>query len=240
MKKYGLTILAMAIGCIAMAQDVEDIVENYCKARGEEKFAKVQSYQMEGIRVRNDVMPAFFYRTRPNKFMMKFDVGDLTAYRTYDGEKGWYTAPWRGLVNPQEFPSDALEALANSADFDDQLANWKAKGYNAKLMDDEKVDEKDHFVIDLECSTTGLTSLYYIDKQTYLLTKTKMVRPRGEQQITIEILFSDYRSVEGIMFPFEVEESTNGARVLTTEFDEIILNPELPEDFYDMSRYTIN
>jgi hypothetical protein len=42
------------------------------------------------------------------------------------------------------------------------------------------------------------------------------------------------------MFPFEVEEYTNGARVLTTEFDEIILNPELPEDFYDMSRYTIN
>lgn len=239
MKKYGLTILVMVIGSIAMAQNVEDIIEKYCKARGEEKFSKVQSYLMEGIRVRNDVMPAFFYRTRPNKLLMKFDVGDLTAYRTYDGEKGWYTAPWRGVVNPVPFPEDALEALANSADFDDQLANWKTKGYKAKLMDDETVDEKNHFVVEL-LSATGFTTLFFIDKETYLLTKTKMVRPRGEQQNTIEILYSDYRSVEGIMFPFEVEEYTNGARVLTTEFDEIILNPELPEDFYDMSRYTIN
>jgi len=171
--------------------------------------------------------------------MMKFDVGDLTAYRTYDGEKGWYTAPWRGVVNPLPFPDDALEALASNSDFDDQLANWKAKGYKAKLMDDETVDEKDHFVIEL-LSATGFTTLFFIDKETYLLTKTKMVRPRGEQTVTLEILFSNYRSVEGIMFPFEVEEYSNGTRMLTTEFDEIILNPDLPNDFYDMSRYAVN
>lgn len=239
MKKYGLTILAIAIGCFAMAQDVEDIIENYCKARGEEKFAKVQSFQMEGIRVRNDVMPAFFYRSRPNKYMMKFDVGDLTAYRTYDGEKGWHTAPWRGVVNPEELPAETTEALASTADFDDQLANWKAKGYTAKLLDDEKVEDKDHYVIDL-LSTTGFSTLFFIDKETFLLTKSKMVRPRGEQNITYEIIYSDYRSVDGIMFPFIIEEYSNGNRMVATEFDEIILNPELPDDFYKMTLYRVN
>jgi hypothetical protein len=239
MKKYGLTILAMAIGYFAMAQDVDEIIENYCKARGEEKFAKVQSYQMEGIRVRNDVMPVFYYRTRSNKYMMQFDLGDLTAYRVFDGNIGWHTAPWRGVVNPEELPADATVALAGTADFDDQLANWKAKGYTAKLMDDEKVEDKDHYVIEL-LSTTGFYTLFYIDKETYLLTKNKMVRPRGEQQVTIEIFYSDYRSVDGIMFPFIVEEYSNGNRMVTTEFDEVILNPELPDDFYDMSLYRVN
>ncbi|NHB69521.1 DUF4292 domain-containing protein [Perlabentimonas gracilis] len=239
MKKYGLTILAMVMGFFTMAQDVEEIIKSYCKARGEEKFAKVQSYQMEGIRVRNDVMPVSYYRSRPNKYMMKFDVGDLTAYRTYDGEKGWHTAPWRGVVNPEELPADATVALAGTADFDDQLANWKAKGYKAKLMDDEKVEDKDHYVIEL-FSTTGFSTLFFIDKETYLLTKIKMVRPRGEQQVTIEVLYSDYRSIEGIMFPFIIEEYTNGYRMVTTELDEVVLNPVLPNDFYNMAQYRVD
>lgn len=239
MKKYVLTVFAVAIGFFSMAQDVEDIIENYRKTRGEEKFAKVQSYQMEGIRVRNDVMPALFYRSRPNKFMMKFDVGDLTAYRTYDGEKGWHTAPWRGVVNPEDLPAETTEALASTADFDDHLANWKAKGYKAKLMDDEKLEGKDHFVIEL-LSTTGFITLFFIDKETYLLTKNKMVRQRGEQNVTYEIFYSDYRSVDGIMFPFIIEEYSNGNRMVTTEFDEIILNPKLPADFYDMSLYRVD
>lgn len=239
MKKYGLTILAVVIGYFTMAQDVEGVINNYSKARGEEKFAKVQSYQMEGIRVRNDVMPVFYYRTRPNKYMMQFDLGDLTAYRTFDGNIGWHTAPWRGLVNPEELPADATEALASTADFDDQLANWKAKGYKVKLMGDEKLEDRDHYVIEL-FSTRGFSTLFFIDKETYLLSKIKMVRPRGEQQVTIEVLYSDYRSVEGIMFPFIIEEYTNGYRMVTTELDEVVLNPDLPNNFYDMSIYGVN
>jgi hypothetical protein len=242
MKKIGLLIVTMVLGYSAFSQDatVQDIIENYCRARGEEKFAKLQSYQMEGIRVRNDVMPVFYYRTRPNMYMMKFDLGDMTAYRVYDGEIGWYTAPWRGVVNPEELQKEASEAIAGSSDFDDPLASWKAKGNNLKLIGDEQVEGKNHFVIEMELNTSGLTSLYYIDKETYLLTKIKMIRPRGEQNVVNEILYSDYRSVNGIMFPFIIEEYTNGSRVVTSEFDEVILNPFLPDDFYNMSRYIVN
>ena len=67
-----------------------------------------------------------------------------------------------------------------------------------------------------------------------------MFRPRGEQQVTIEVLYSDYRSVEGIMFPFIIEEYTNGYRMVTTELDEVVLNPDLPNNFYDMSIYGVN
>ncbi len=222
-----------------MSQDlnVDQLIEKYCRAKGEDAYAKLHSYQMEGIRVRNDVMPVFFYRTRPNKYMMKFDVGDLTAYRAFDGSSAWHTAPWRGLVEPEQLPAEAAEALADIAFFDDQLANWKAFNHKVKLLDEEVVNGKSQYVLELEHNKTGLTSLYFLDKEKFLLTKIKMVRERGEQMVTNEILYSDYRAVDGILFPFIIEEYTNGYKAVTTEYDEVILNPRLPEDFYSMSRY---
>lgn len=46
------------------------------------------------------------------------------------------------------------------------------------------------------------------------------------------ILYENYQYVDGILFPLRVERIINGD-IFITEYTEIILNPELPDDIFD-------
>jgi hypothetical protein len=238
MKNISILFISLVFGFTAIAQSVtvDVVVDKYCKAKGETKFAKVQSIQMDGSMVRNDVMPLTYYRTRPNKYMMKYDVADLTAYRVYDGQNAWYTAPWRNINEPTLIPEAQAKDFILLADFDDQLATWKSKGHKLTLMPEEIVSGATQYVIDLEHATSGLISTYYIDKKSYMLTKLKIIRGTGERTVTQETFYSEYKPVDGIMFPHLIDVFTNGNKTSSTEIDEIILNVKLDSDFYSMSR----
>lgn len=240
MKKLSLIILSMFIGLTIFSQDVtvDEVVSKYLLAKGEKNLAAVNSLKMEGSVVRNDFMPVCYYRTRPNKYMMKFDVADLTAYRAFDGENAWYTAPWRSIINPTLLPDDQAMDLKNTADFNDPLSTWKEKKHKLNLLPDTTLEGSPHFVLELVNSITSLPTIYYIDKETNLLTKVKIERGSGEKTYVQETFYSDYREVSGIMFPFLVEVFANGYKSSSTEFDEITLNVELEDDFYSMDRYT--
>jgi len=221
----------------AQKMTVKKVLKSYHTAKGSEVFAKINSYSMEGIVLRNDAMPVIFYRSRPNKYMMKYDVADLTAYRVFDGENAWFTAPWRGTVVPTLMPDDQALNLRLTADFDDILSTWKIKGHTMVLLPNAKFNDKDHFILEMKYKDSENIDVFYIDKQTYLLSKIEMTRKNGEKIDKNETVFMSYKSVGGIMFPFLVENYVNGFKASSIEYDEIILNVKLADDQFLMSRY---
>ena len=229
--------MASALPTSMQSSSLSQIIEKYAKARGLSNYDNLHSLKIEGIRVRNDVMPVIYYRSRPNHYFMEYDLGDMTGYRVFDGEKAWQTAPWRGLVNPELLPNEQAEMLAKTAEFNDLLVSWEKDGHKIELLEEVTVNDRPQFVIELEFSKTGHKTKYFIDKETYLLTKTQAERTSQGRTLDIETHYSDYQSIGGIMFPFLEVEYINGNKNVTIEYEEIKLNVDLPSDFYSMERY---
>jgi hypothetical protein len=232
-----LIIIGFAFGLNAQNQTLESILDNYYSVNGKQEYLKINSIIKEGYRIRNDIMPVKFYQMRPDKYMMIYDLADMTAYRAYDGEIAWYTAPWRGTVNPEVFTDEQLESLISTFAFDRNLFSWEFSGNNFEYIRKEMINEEEHFVLEFTDNQSNRKALYYINSNTYLLTKSSSTSIRNDEEILTETYFSDYKKIDGIMFHFHEETYSNGVRVISIEYDEIILNPGIDKDFFNMDTH---
>ncbi len=223
--------------CYSQDVSAEYIIEKYSRANGKEKLAEVQTMIMEGVIVRNDVMPVIYYYSRPDKYMMKYDRADITAFTVYDGNNAWYTTPWTGNVIPEILSNEDAKYIKTIAEFGDMLLNAQSNAHTVTFVNEEEINGNMHYILDLEHSTTGLVMTYYVDKETLLLTQTKIERQSGENTFNQKTVYKEFKSVDGIMFPFIQELYFNDRRTSITEFEEIILNPEIDDDFYSISSF---
>ena len=131
MKTTLLTIFAcLAATSILKAQepDLESILAKYYSAVNMEKLAAVQSVVMTGTIVQQDLMPVKIYRLRPDRYLMEYDVADLTAYLGFDGTmdlsilirtitagRGWWQLPVGGGVVAQSKPQAEYEETWHKA-----------------------------------------------------------------------------------------------------------------------------
>jgi hypothetical protein len=239
MRKIYLTlmIIGFAFGLHAQNQTLETILENYYSVNGKQEYMKINSIIKEGYRIRNDIMPVIFYQLRPDNYMMKFDLADITAYRVYDGEIAWYTAPWRGDVNPVLFTDEQLETIIGTFAFDQNLYSWKNKGNSFEYKGKEIINEEEHFVLEFTDNTSNRKALYFINSSTYLLTKTSSTTIRNDEEVLTETYFSEYKQIDGIMFHFLEETYSNGVNVVSVEYHDIILNPKIEKDFFKIESH---
>lgn len=79
---------------------------------------------------------------------------------------------------------------------------------------------------DVECS---IFYKYYFNAETNLLVAEERnnFSKKGKP-----ILYQNYQQIDGILLPLRVERILNGEKYIT-EYTEIILNPELPDDIFD-------
>jgi|GEM_PF-3257543 len=79
------------------------------------------------------------------KYLLEFDIQDITGFQGYDGQTAWSTAPWTGNPKPQVMPDDRDRNLRSRADFDGLLYNWKEKGHSVELVGRDTVENVQAF-----------------------------------------------------------------------------------------------
>jgi hypothetical protein len=220
-------------GLKAQQLKVDEILAKYYTANSFDKLQNVQTIVMKGMIVQNDAMPLKIVKMRPDKYLMEFDVADLTTYQGYDGKTAWMTMPWTGNPKPQLMPEDRAKDIRIRADFDGILYDWKAKGHSAELMGTDTVDNSIAWKIKLIRKDGGI-EYYSIDKNSYLLLKkisTRMIRGKEAQ---VANYFRDYREVEGIPFPFTIDSTIDDQPYSSNQFDSIELNKPVDEKIFQM------
>jgi hypothetical protein len=227
-----LTFSFMA-GIYSQNMKLEDILENYFKANGFDKMQKVQTIIMKGTLVQQDAMPVKIVKMRPDKYLMEFDVADITAYQGYDGKTAWMTTPWTGNPKPQLMPEDRARNMRNTSDFDGLLFNWKAKGHSAELAGLDSVEKTPAYKIKLTRKDGGI-EYYFIDTRNYMLQKRISYRMIRGKESEVENFFHDYKSVDGIMFPFVIDGSIDGQPYSSNQYDTIELNTPFDEKLFEM------
>jgi hypothetical protein len=209
-------------GLMAQEPSLDKILNNYYQAGNFEKLSRVQTIIMTGSLVQQDLMPVKIIRVRPDKYMMEYDVADMTAYQVYDGQTGWITTPWTGNAAPQAASTDKVTDLKNRADMDGVLFNWKEKGHSLELAGTDTLDGMKVYKIKVTRKDGGV-EYNFIDASGYMLQKRLIYRQAGGKEVAVENFYRDYRKVDGIPFAFAVETNYAG-RVNEIQLESVVLN----------------
>lgn len=233
-----ILLIFSLLACIpAMAQEpsLDELLSKYYKAIGMDKLKTVNSIVMTGLMTQNDVMPVKVYRLRPDKYLMEFDIADLTAYQGYDGTTAWMTTPWTGNPKPQVMPPDRAGTMKITAEFEGILFDWKAKGHLVELAGKDTVDQVIMNKLKITKNDGGVEYLF-IDPADNLIKKRLYNRTVRGREIMMENYFSDYRPVDGIMFGFKQDTRIDGQPYNSLQYETIELNKEIDPGLFSMPK----
>ncbi|HNY01105.1 MAG TPA: hypothetical protein PKG48_00880 [Bacteroidales bacterium] len=228
-------MLLLAAGLPGTAQDAAtgEIIKKHLEASGAAALQKVNTIVMTGSIQQQDLMPVKIIRMRPDRYLMQFDVADITAFQGYDGQTAWWTLPWTGNAKPQRMPDDRLSDLKTKADFDGLLFDWKAKGHQIESTGRDTVGNVVAYRLKIT-KNDGKTEYVSIDPTRYLLLKRTYFRVIRGKEVAFDLYYRDYRPVEGIPFAFTVETQVGGQLYNTLLFDTIELNTPVEADRFHM------
>ncbi len=188
---------------------------------------------MSGTIIRENAMPYKITKMRPDKFRLDFDMQDLSALQVFNGKVAWATAPWTGNTAPQQMPEDRAKDLKARADYDGLLYNWKSKGHLVELAGVDSVEGTMVYKIKLT-RNDGAIEFYYIDTQKFMLQKQLSYCKMQGKDVEVEIFYSDFKNVDGIVFPFLQKTKMGGQLYSNVEYETIEIDKTVDEKIFEM------
>lgn len=234
-KRVAVLFVILLTGCTLFAQEpgIDQILSRHYQATGMEKLQKINTVVMKGTIIQNDAMPVKITRMRPDKYLMEFDVMDMSTCQAFDGETAWSTAPWTGTAKPQPMPEDRARDLRSRADFDGILFNWKEKGHQVEYSGIDTVENVQVYRLNVTKKDGGTESLF-LGTADYLLKKRSFTRMSRGKELPVEIFFPDYRQVGGIFFAFRQDTHLGGQLYNSVQLDEVLLNEPVDVKIFSM------
>lgn len=203
----GMALLPLA----ARAQTVDDVIAKNIQAHGGmEKLKSVQTMRTTGKLSVGSFRAAFAVENkRPDRVREETIIQGLAQVQAYDGKTGWQISPFGGRKDAELLSADDLKSLAEDADIDGQLVDYKSKGHKAELLGHDSVEGTDCYKVRLVLKD-GTIRYFYLDTDSFLELKVETQRTiRGTVQET-EMYFGDYEEVNGMYFSFAFEGGEKG------------------------------
>jgi len=234
--KFVLAILFCVLPLPLTAQTVDEIVKKAIDARG--GLDKIKAVQSERISGQVSLAQGFdgtvvLELQRPHKLHSEITVDGKKIVRVYDGKSaGWMINPFTGNSDAQPMSEEELKSMPDEADLDGPLVDYKAKGSEIELAGKEDLDGKPVYRLKLT-SKNGEARTYFIDAATFLTIKWEGLRKIGDQQLPWESTLSDYRPIEGLKFPFKIDQGSPGTEFRQTlTIEKIELNPKIDDSHF--------
>lgn len=219
----------------APAQTLDEIIKKAIDARGGiDKIKAVQSERITGTFDAQGVEGTLLLELeRPHKLYSEITVEGQKVLRVYDGKSaGWTVNPFLENKEVREMSADELKGMPDESDTDGPLVDYRAKGSKVELAGKEESEGKTVYRLKIT-SKSGEVRSYLIDSGTFLTTKWEGFRKVQDQELPWECALSDYREVQGVKFPFKIDQGSPGTdyrQILTVEKVEI--NAKMDESHF--------
>ena len=194
------------------AQTVDEVIAKNVQARGGlEKLKAVKSIRTSAKLTQGSFRANFLQEEkRGEKVREEFIIQGMAQIQAYDGKTGWQISPFGGRKDAELLSADDLKSLVVDADIDGPLVEYKEKGHKAELVGHDSMEGTDCFKIKLNMKN-GDVRYYYLDADSYLDLKVEIQTTiRGALQES-ELYYGDYEEVNGIFYPFTVEQAQKGS-----------------------------
>ena len=211
--------VALVSSAPASAQTVDEILQKHYAARGGvEKIKAIQS-----LRITQTVGNPFsrtkvvILKKRPGFVRWEITPAGQTAPipRAINAEGGWDTQQGKVVARPEIMVKEERDL---EADLEGPLIDWKAKGHTVTLEGTDSVGKTPAYKLKVVLKS-GATREIFLDTKTFLpLRETGRSSlppdPKGNPRFNEHVFtYSDWRDVNGVKFPFAVDEERTGGPV---------------------------
>ena len=234
---HRLLMIATLISLQAFAQNapsVDEIVGKNINARG--GMAKITA--IKTLRAtytsEEDGKPVRLVELhkRPDKLRRNISTGGNTIVFAYDGSTAWqvFSSQKKGASTA---PPDLALELKEEADVDGPLVNYKEKGITLELAGKEKLNGKDVYNLKMTLKEGQVRNIY-LDARTFLEVKeTGSFEERGKK-VDFVTLFKNYRPVQGVLFPYVIEQTTGDEEAQVTRLQKLEINMPIADSVFTM------
>lgn len=226
--KYGNKI-DTSLASIPGDLSARDIINHYIKAiGGEENLAKVhdRTTVMSGT-VQGFEVTTTLYQKEPDLFKQEVNAGGMVQEIIFDGTKGKMVAGGQEL----NIEGSELEKLKYEATIH-LLLHLDSLGVKLNLGGVEKVNGKDAYKIEMILPSGTKWNQYYDPETGYKVEESKNITtPQGT--FTQEIYYSDFKTVEGVNYPFTIKQSV-GSQTIDFKVESIKVNTGIPDTTFEL------
>jgi hypothetical protein len=236
-RKLVLALCALAfVGVSAFGQTADELIDKNLKALGgADKLKALKSVRMTGKMKFGPVEAPFtISKSRPEAVRIDFTVQGMTGTQAYDGKTGWAVMPFMGKKDPEKMSDDQIKDIKDEADFDGPMVDYKNKGNKVEYLG--KADVQGTPAYKLKVTTKdGNESTLFLDADSYLQIRSEGKRKIQGQEMETESTIGNYKEVEGLLFPTQIENHAKGRDVgQTIIIDKVELNPVIDASAFAM------
>jgi hypothetical protein len=233
-KAAAIFVVVFLIGIAACppsrSQEPQKIIDQYVKAAGGRKaLSKIQTVTLEGTFPIADGNPGTFtfYLKSPNRYYSELIVNDRPVIVAYNGKSAWHL-DGGGPSTLLGAPNTQLEAASQY--YNSHLLDLKKAKIAVAFVGHAEVRGKDTLQLELT-NPAGLKRELYFDPQSHLLTKESAQM----NDVSEEIIYSDYRLESGIQLPHSVELH-RAAAVYNIAITRAVVNGAVGERIFDFPK----
>jgi hypothetical protein len=211
MRRLFLLAALCMVSFAANAFTADELIAKNVAARG--GMGKIEA--LKSVHVTGTFKPGggveFGFEQTIKRGMVRTEISvqGLTIVQAYDGKEGWSINPLQGRKDPERLPADNVKGLADQADLDGPLVNYKGKGSKVEYLGTEDVDGSEAHKLRVT-QANGDKKIIYLDPDYFLEIRRLDQRQIHGRLVEQEIDYGDYEKVEGVYMPFEVAAGGKG------------------------------
>jgi outer membrane lipoprotein-sorting protein len=236
-KTFAWLLVAGLAGAAVQAQTADEIINKNLTARGgKDKIKALQSARMTGKMIIGQGMEAPFTLefARPSKTRMEFTIQGMTGIQVFDGKTGWAVMPFMGKKDPEVMSAEDTKQAGDQADIDGILVDYKEKGHTVEYVGKEEVEGTPAYKLKVTKKNGDIANIY-IDTESYMEIKESGKTKMRGQEFESETTFGDFKTVEGLVFPFAIEQKAKGMPGgMTMSFSKVEVNPKIEDSRFAM------
>ncbi len=213
-----------------------DLAQRNTAARGGlEAIRAVESVRMNGqFYIEGMDLPMTILVKRPGATRMDVSVEamGMSFVNAFDGETAWEINPMMG-TRPRKLDAARTKQMRSQADIDGELIDYKAKGLTLTYAGEGETDGLPAHLLKVMTPDSTETTLY-LDAES-----NQIVRIDGEgvdaqsgRKVATETRMSDFREVDGVVWPFKMRIKQRGGPTQEITFDKIELNVPVPDSLF--------
>lgn len=210
MKKLLFAFAALMLSAILNAQSLDEIVNRFTKANMYDKITQLSTIKVKAkmsMPAMGVELPMELWMKNPDKMKTVTSFNGQEIISSFDGKKGYTINPMTGSTTPVEMSEEEVKQAQGNNMFRNTLEE-NLKAGRLTLMGEESVNDRQAYKI--KADIEGAQSILFIDKESYLLTKSSVTANQGGMTMTVDSYPSDYKEINGIILPMKTTTSIQG------------------------------
>lgn len=170
---------------------------------------------------------------RPGRIRTEVTFPQGVWVQVYDGRRGWIASPFAKSPEPVPMTEEELSNAPEQADIDGPLVDSARKGIRLALEGKESVEGRDAWRIRVT-RPDGVVRYLALDAATSLKVRWQGELGSGAEKKVNASVFSDYRTVEGLSFPFRIVSGVVGEKpAQEIVFEKVEVNPAIAPSAFE-------